>query len=79
MRSAAVVIAYRRSSQITRARSRSAQARFRAAARMRVRRLDGPLRPCVRSISCAGPVRPALARVRPLRVLPRNVVPYLKH
>jgi len=58
-----------------RAKPRTLQAPRVRAARRRAFRSHVP---CRRD-SLAAATRAALGRVRPLRVLPRNVVPYVKH
>jgi hypothetical protein len=59
----------------TPARARLAAHRLRHGRRQGCRPADFVARPSLRGI----PARPPLCRVRPLKVLPRGVVPYVKH
>jgi len=80
MRSAVALLSHRRLRGVTRMRTaaRAKPRSFSAPALRSARRAPDRARVATRSRSVVA-FRAPLARVRPLRVIPRGVVPYIKH
>jgi hypothetical protein len=81
MRSAAALFSHRRRNGVSRVRI-AARAKPRTLSlhlARDVRRTAGRARGPARSLSATAAARTPLARVRPLRIVPRGVIPYVKH